>query len=279
MKVTLSASLEHSLLTAWLTKGNVNARDRLIATFMPLVDEAVHRHKRYAASQSSRDLPVSRFGLSVADLRMAGVTGLMVAINRYKLHLRTRLADYAATWIQTEIRKEIIENAGAASHPKGSDHRNAFFRRTAIDKVIELLPNDVADPVEETASILKMKRAVIERALEIPSGDASLNSPFPDSDNEPIDLLADEQDEEDRITAIDQARLRPRLEYALGHLDARSAAVIQRRYLKDSPDSLDLIGNDLGISGEAVRQIEAAALATMRNSLSETQTIPLSETA
>ena len=54
---------------------------------------------------------------------------------------------------------------------------------------------------------------------------------------------------------------------ALGALNDRERFIVRERKLRDSPRTLESLGEELGLSKERVRQLEAAAFAKMRKKL------------
>ena len=54
---------------------------------------------------------------------------------------------------------------------------------------------------------------------------------------------------------------------ALTALNDREQFIVRERKLRDDPRTLESLGNELGLSKERVRQLEAAAFAKMRKSL------------
>ena len=68
-------------------------------------------------------------------------------------------------------------------------------------------------------------------------------------------------------TAHDGARLRDWLVNAMQGLNPRERYIVAERKLKDEGRTLESLGEELGLSKERVRQLEAAAFAKMRRSL------------
>jgi len=53
----------------------------------------------------------------------------------------------------------------------------------------------------------------------------------------------------------------------MNNLSDREKFIVRERKLQDTPRTLESLGNELGLSKERVRQLEAAAFGKMRQSL------------
>jgi RNA polymerase sigma-32 factor len=93
-----------------------------------------------------------------------------------------------------------------------------------------------------------------------------------DEGREWIDALEDEgpQAAETVAHSHDNDTLRGWLVDAMTALNDREQFIVRERKLQDRPRTLESLGDELGLSKERVRQLEAAAFAKMRKSL-ETQ--------
>ena len=67
----------------------------------------------------------------------------------------------------------------------------------------------------------------------------------------------------------DTAQLRQWLLHAMGELTAREQLIVRERKLLDQPRTLESLGDELSLSKERVRQLEAGAFAKMRQALEE----------
>ena len=110
--------------------------------------------------------------------------------------------------------------------------------------------------------------------------DFSLNATqsVDDEGREWIDSLEDDsaQAAETVENALDTEQLREWLLTAMNSLNERERFIIRERKLRDEARTLESLGQELGLSKERVRQLEAAAFTKMRKSLekqsSEVQT-------
>jgi RNA polymerase sigma-32 factor len=101
--------------------------------------------------------------------------------------------------------------------------------------------------------------------------DYSLNATqsVDDEGREWIDTLED--DSEQAAEAVEHAHdmetLREWLINAMGALNERERFIVRERKLREDPRTLESLGNELGLSKERVRQLEAAAFGKMRKTL------------
>jgi RNA polymerase sigma-32 factor len=90
-----------------------------------------------------------------------------------------------------------------------------------------------------------------------------------DEGREWIDALEDENSHgsEQVEHEKDIDTLRDWLVSAMGNLNDRERFIVRERKLRDAPRTLESLGDELGLSKERVRQLEAAAFGKMRKSL------------
>ena len=78
------------------------------------------------------------------------------------------------------------------------------------------------------------------------------------------DFLSDDRNIEDSIAEQQESSIRLQLlAQAMNKLNERERTIIKARKLSETPDTLDALGEQLGISRERVRQIENRAVEKM----------------
>jgi RNA polymerase sigma-32 factor len=197
-----------------------------------------------------------------------GNIGLMKAVKRFDPERGVRLVSFAVHWIRAEIHEFILRNWRMVKIATTKAQRKLFFNlRSLKPSLASLGPEEV----KAVARQLGVKPdEVVEMETRLAGRDVALE-PAGDDEEEsfaPISYLVAEDAEPGRILEHEQtARLRGEgLQRALASLDSRSRRIVEARWLteKDAATLHDLAA-EFGVSAERIRQIEAKALAKMKN--------------
>jgi RNA polymerase primary sigma factor len=227
------------------------ARARLVETFMPLIG-SVARIYAYVPA-------VDR-----AELIQEGVAGVLRALERYDPELGTPFWAYASWWVRQAMqqvvselsRPVVLSDRALRQLARVRDARRSFIRANSREPSVNELAAESELTLEQLHRLSVADRR--PRGLEEPLDDESAGgATFGDSVRDP---RAEEAYEELALRMA--AEEVPRL---LTHLSERERRVIDARYGLRGPErTLRELGEELGISAERTRQIEQAALETMR---------------
>ncbi|MDL4772967.1 MULTISPECIES: sigma-70 family RNA polymerase sigma factor [Thermomonosporaceae] len=213
--------------------------------------------RRYVAAFTSRSSEHSE------DYESAGKVGLLWAIYSYD-----PAQGLFASWAFKPIQREVLRAVRDAEHP--NLNLGDFEKRPAIlaaERSLLEEADEGAPPAHaEIARRAGVAEAQVRRVLDAPRLD-SLHASVSGKGDEMISLeerLVDPaQNLEEKVEL--RSQLRALVNQGLPSLDARELHVLTRRFgLNGEPgQSLRVIGEQLGLSREGVRQIQQKALAKL----------------
>jgi RNA polymerase sigma-32 factor len=260
----LDAETELALAYAWRDEKDVRALHRLITAYM-----------RLAVSMASK---FRRYGAPMNDLIQEAGLGLMKAAEKFDPDRGVRFSTYAVWWIKASIQDYVMRNWSMVRTGSTSSQKSLFFNmrrvqaqleREAAGEGVELDRHKLMQMVAEEIGVPLRDVEMMDGRLA--GADFSLNAvQSADEDGrEWIDALEDDSEQAaDRVEADhDRRQLREWLLSALNGLNERERFIVRERKLREEARTLESLGNELGLSKERVRQLEAAAFSKMRKSL------------
>jgi RNA polymerase sigma-32 factor len=259
----LDAETELALARAWRDERDEKALHRLVNAYMRLAISMASRYRRY--------------GAPMPDLIQEAGVGLMKAAEKFDPDRGVRFSTYAVWWIKASIQDYVMRNWSMVRTGSTSSQKALFFnlrrvrakleRKAGAEGVVldgqrlrEMIATEVGVPVRD----VEMMDARLAGA------DFSLNAQQAGEEGrEWLETLEDEapQAAETVTRGADLARVRGWLAEALGSLNARERMIIVERKLRDEPRTLESLGQELGLSKERIRQLEAQALNKLRKRL------------
>jgi len=260
----LDAETELKLAYAWRDQRDEQALHRLITAYMRLAISMASKFRRYGAPMN--------------DLIQEASLGLMKAADKFDPDRGVRFSTYAVWWIKASIQDYVMRNWSMVRTGSTSSQKALFFNLRRVQAKLEREASAAGEELdgyqlrEKIASEIGVPLADVEMMEGRLSGsDYSLNATqsTEDEGREWIDALEDDSAQAAEVVegSHDTARLRDWLIAAMGTLNARERFIVTERKLRENGRTLESLGEELGLSKERVRQLEAAAFAKMRRSL------------
>jgi RNA polymerase sigma-32 factor len=249
----LSPEEEKSLAQAWQERGDVEAARRLVLAHLRFVVCIARQYRGY--------------GLDEVDLIQEGNIGLMKAVKRFDCRLGARLATFAAYWIKAEIKEFIIKNWRIVRIATTKAQRKLFFKAKKLYGLTRAEAASFADTLKVTVKdVFDMQKRLfntVPQSLDQPALHAEDNK-----EAYLIDTIADDASSPEEDLLNEAEAKKSKLAAALQQLDARSAEILQKRWLtEDKKATFQVLAKSYGISAERVRQIEHNALQKLKTLL------------
>ena len=257
----LEKSNERNLVKNWLKKGDEKSLHQLTQSHMRLVISYAFKYKGY--------------GLSVSDLIQEGCIGLMKAAERFDLNQDVRFSTYAGWWIRAAMQDFILKNWSLVRLATSSKQKSLFFTLRKLKHKIQNTEFGSVDfkTAQGLANDLQISTSdVINMDIKISQHEGSLNAKIGDEgENEFLDLIEDEHARPDDaiFDKDDKSFKKEIISDALEILNEREQIILQNRYLSENHKTLDILGKELKISKERVRQIEKDAMIKMKLHISK----------
>jgi RNA polymerase nonessential primary-like sigma factor len=230
----LTSSEEYVLATR-AARGDESARRRLIEHQLGLVVMIAR--------------PFRNRGLPLSDLIAEGNLGLLKASEKFDPERGFRFSTYAKWWIRQSIKLALSEQASTVRVPVHvmralKKHSNAEMRTGVLRGAGQFLLHDVRHRPDSGASAQPGESQML------------------------VDLVAAPEDEQPEFHLHINAR-RKHLEAALRLLKETERHVLQSRFgwVDDTDYTLQRVAQQLNLSSERVRQIQAEALTKLRGIL------------
>ena len=202
-------------------------------------------------------------GLSLSDLINEGNYGLIKAAQRFDETRGFKFISYAVWWIRQAILQALAEQSRVVRLPLNRVGTISKIRKASarLAQTYRRPPN-----AAELAAELDLPQHKVEDALRHQARHLSVDAPFGEEDDGSLlDVLADGASAEPDDAMVSES-VRADIQRALASLSPREAE-ITRLYFgigRESPMTLEEIGQEYELTRERVRQIKEKALRKLR---------------
>jgi RNA polymerase sigma-32 factor len=247
---------EYALTCAWYHEKDEKALKKLITSYGKLVVGIASRFRYY--------------GLPLSDLIQEGHLGLLHAAQRFDPERDVRFSTYAKWWIRAFIQNYVLRNWSIVRTGSTTAQKMLFFNLKRLKSQLQHLSEDLMsyEQHEEISKILGVSLVdVVDMEQRLLHQDLSLSIIATNSDEEWVNLIKDERmnpEEENDCNHNDKV-YHQWIDQAMQVLNPREVYIVLKRRLQDPQETLETIGQTLGITKERVRQLEVRALRKMKH--------------
>lgn len=214
------------------------------------LDELVTANLRFVIKIAKR---YQNQGISIADLINEGNYGLTVAATKFDHTKGFKFISYAIWWIKQSILQCLNENSRTVRLPV-----NIITKLSQIKKEIDSFEKEFhRSPTENEVN-----------QIVVPSC-GSLNSTINDDGDELVTILEDSMFTSPDVSDCEEETLiNTELKRAMKNLSEREVKILNNYFgIDGEPMTLEMIGDEVGLTKERVRQIKESAIRKVRNNL------------
>src|ERR671919_549262 len=250
---------DRDLLRRYHEDGDLEARERLIEQYLPLVRSLARRY--------------SYRGEQLEDLVQVGCIGLIKAIDRFDIDRGVELTTYATPNIIGEIKRHFRDKGWSVRVPRGLQELNVQLSRLIEQLTVQL---GRSPTISELAKAASVEEEEVLEALESGRAYSSLSlssggSQDDDGDLDPLESIGTEEHEYE--VSEDRAVLEPGFRV----LDDRERKILHLRFFKGLTQSQ--IAAQVGLSQMHVSRLIRRSLEKIREEIAAEEDIPVKRAA
>jgi RNA polymerase primary sigma factor len=227
------------------------AREEMVRAHLRLVVWVAKKYRRASS-------------LDFLDLIQEGNMGLMHAVEKFNYRRGVKVSTYAVWWIRQSTARPIADQGRTIRIPV---HMSEVASKVLQTRRKLYQTQGREPPAAEIAARTGIPMPRVEQILSIVQQPTSLDAPVGEDGDATLGDLIEAKDAVDPQAVAEASALKQALDEALTELSPREQHILRMRFgIGGAQDhTLAEIGEQLGVTRERIRQIEAQALEKLRH--------------
>lgn len=207
-----------------------------------------------------------RWHQNLQDLIQEGNLGLLRALDKFDPEKGIKFSYYATFWIKAYILKFLMTNWRLVKIGTTQTQRKLFYTLNR-EKQKLLAMGFEADTALLAQHFEVSEEEIIDMQQRLEGVDVSVNTDSSDEGNSVIQITSGQSAEDILAKEELSEKFESHIEDLFLTLNANEKKILKERILSDSPTTLKILGEELHISRERVRQIESRLIEKIRKHL------------